>query len=166
MSSSVDPWRDWSPYDPVFPNLEHVDPDNPFLALFADRMKGANTAEPMEEVAEPVREERAVAKPAKPQTTSVDAKIRQTVTEVYEASFLFTVNEYSSIGKGESSEALVFLKDLSDDLGPTAMGLDADVMERAVFERLQMAKEDLAGAVINGNKKRRVAASGHAVESR
>jgi hypothetical protein len=47
------------------------------------------------------------------------------------------------------------------------MGLDADVMERAIFERIQLSREDLVSAVItNGAKRKNVAVSGHVVEHR
>jgi hypothetical protein len=86
------------PSDPVFPNLEHVDPDNPFLALFRDRMP----VRAPEAVLEAVSEAEGPCQITAP--TTFEARVMQNLNDAFETAFRVTINEYRMIGAFTKNE--------------------------------------------------------------
>ena len=85
---------DLVPFDPLYPDFGHVDPDNPFLPLFAPRM--------------PVRTARSA--PDKAPTPPPAAKPSSPLGKIVESAFLFTLNPASAHDR-------LLLSDLRGDLG-------------------------------------------------
>lgn len=90
MAKSED---DLVPFDPLYPDFGHVDPDNPFLPLFAPRM--------------PVR---TVNKAPPPPPAAATAAPTSPLTSIMESAFLFTLNP-------AAAHSRLYLSDLRGDLG-------------------------------------------------
>ena len=82
--------EDLVPFDPLYPDFGHVDPDNPFLPLFAPRM--------------PVR---SVNKAPSPPAAAAPSS---PLNSIVESAFLFTLNPAAAHDR-------LFLSDLHGDLG-------------------------------------------------
>ena len=81
------------PFDPLYPDFGHVDPDNPFLPLFAPRM--------------PVR---TAIKTPTPPAAAPPAAPSSPLNSIVESAFLFTLNPAAAHDR-------LFLSDLRGDLG-------------------------------------------------